>query len=160
MKTANKKTLNKAEKGLILTLFIAVLFASIKPQVASAAEVSINMFEAVDLPQIPIEEEMAPITIKKTVSVVATAYSSTPDQTDSSPFVTSNGKWVYDGLIAANGLKYGTKIRFPDVFGDKIFTVNDRMNSRYGASRIDIWMQTREQAKLFGVKRLRMQIIE
>lgn len=89
--------------------------------------------------------------------VTVTAYSSTPDQTDNSPFITANGSWVYDGLVAANFLAFGTAIKFPDYFGDKVFTVNDRMNSKYN-SRIDVWMPTRAQAKEFGVRYLKMEI--
>lgn len=90
--------------------------------------------------------------------VLMTAYSSTIDQTDSTPFITANGKYVYDGLIAANFLPYNTKVRFPDYFGDKIFTVDDRMNSRY-RHRIDVWMPTRQDALQFGVRYLEFEII-
>ncbi|MBU4360658.1 3D domain-containing protein [Candidatus Parcubacteria bacterium] len=89
--------------------------------------------------------------------VTVTAYSSTVDQCDSTPFITANGKWVYDGLVAANFLYFGTNIRFPDYFNNKIFTVDDRMNSKY-QSRIDIWMPDREQAKEFGVRYLKVEI--
>jgi len=95
-----------------------------------------------------------------TLTSVATAYSSTPDQTDSTPFITANGMYVYDGLIAANFLALGTKVKIPEHFGDKIFTVNDRMNARYGHGRIDIWMKSREEAKVWGVKRVKLEIIK
>src|SRR3990167_4180168 len=52
-----------------------------------------------------------------TMTVVATAYSSTPDQTDGSPFITANGLYVYDGLIAANFLPFGTRVKIPDHYG-------------------------------------------
>ncbi len=89
--------------------------------------------------------------------VMVTAYSSTVDQCDDTPFITANGKWVYDGLVAANFLRFGTMVKFPDYFGDKIFTVNDRMNQKYN-SRIDIWMPTREQAIEFGARYLKVEI--
>ena len=89
--------------------------------------------------------------------VTVTAYSSTVDQCDSTPFITANGKWVYDGLVAANFLYFGTNVKFPDYFGDKVFTVDDRMNKKYN-SRIDIWMTDREQAKEFGVRYLKVEI--
>lgn len=89
--------------------------------------------------------------------ITVTAYSSTPDQTDDSPFITANGKYVYDGLIAANFLPFGTEVKLPDYFGDKIFTVNDRMNSKY-YYHLDVWMPSREQAKEFGVKYLKVEI--
>lgn len=89
--------------------------------------------------------------------VLVTAYSSTIDQSDDTPFITANGKIVYDGLVAANFLKFGSEVRFPDHFGDKVFTVNDRMNKKY-SDRIDVWMPTREQAIQFGTRYLKVEI--
>ena len=89
--------------------------------------------------------------------VTVTAYSSTVDQCDNSPFITANGKHVYDGLVATNFLPFGTYVKFPDKFGDKIFRVDDRMNAKYH-SRMDIWMSTRQQAKEFGVKYLKVEV--
>ena len=95
----------------------------------------------------------------KTVKVVLTAYSSTPDQTDDTPFITANGAQVYDGLIAVNWLAFGTRVKFPELFGDKVFTVNDRMHPRFGRNRVDLWLNTPlEQVKEFGVKRVVMEI--
>lgn len=94
---------------------------------------------------------------RRVIYVTVTAYSSTPDQTDDSPFITANGTWVHDGTLAANFLPFGTKIRLPDYSGDKVYTVEDRMNERY-TYRADIWMTSREAAKQFGVKKLKMEI--
>ena len=90
--------------------------------------------------------------------VTVTAYSSTVDQCDSSPFITASGTHVRDGIIATNLLAFGTKVKFPSIYGDKIFVVEDRMNKRY-TDRADIWFSTREEAKKFGVKRLEMIIV-
>lgn len=100
-----------------------------------------------------------PIKVKRVIKVVVTAYSSTPDQTDDTPFITASGSHVRDGIIAANFLRFGAKVRFPDKFGDKIFVVEDRMHPRY-SNRVDIWMTERQLAKEFGVKRLEMEILE
>ncbi|MDP3003980.1 MAG: hypothetical protein Q8N43_00505, partial [Candidatus Azambacteria bacterium] len=40
----------------------------------------------------------------KTMKVVLTAYSSTPDQTDDTPFITASNTRVRDGIVAANFL--------------------------------------------------------
>jgi len=92
------------------------------------------------------------------VWIFVTAYSSTPDQTDSTPFITASGSHVRDGIIAANFLRIGTKVRFPTMYGDKIFVVEDRMNPRY-KYRADIWMRTREEAKQFGLRNLPIEVI-
>jgi 3D (Asp-Asp-Asp) domain-containing protein len=88
-----------------------------------------------------------------------TAYSSTPDQTDSSPFITANGKHVEDGIVACNFLAFGTKVRFPDMYGDKVFTVEDRM-AKKNNHKIDIWFPSRGEAKEFGVQSLKVEILD
>lgn len=88
----------------------------------------------------------------KTYRITVTAYSSTPDQTDSTPFETANGTHVRDGIVAANFLPFHTRVRFPDLFGDKVFTVEDRMNARF-PTRADIWMAKRSAAWDFGLQR-------
>ncbi len=99
-----------------------------------------------------------PATTGRVIYVTVTAYSSTPDQTDSTPFITANGTHVRDGIIAANFLKFGTKVKFPDYSGNKIYEVTDRMNARY-TNRADIWMETREEAIQFGLRTLKMEIL-
>lgn len=81
--------------------------------------------------------------------VLVTAYSSTVDQTDDSPFITASGTQVRDGIVATNFLKFGTKVKFPELYGDKIFVVEDRMKSNH---KVDIWFPTREEALQFGAK--------
>lgn len=93
------------------------------------------------------------------IEVEVTAYSSTKDQTDDSPFIAASGKKVYDGIVAANFLPFGTKIKIPALFGDKIFTVDDRMNKRF-QNRIDIWFTTRIKAIKFGVQKTIIEIVE
>jgi 3D (Asp-Asp-Asp) domain-containing protein len=80
-----------------------------------------------------------------------TAYSSTPDQTDSTPFITANGDTVHDGVIASNIFPFGTRLQIPSLFGKKIFTVEDRMSSRI-KNTLDIWMPDRQDAIDFGIK--------
>lgn len=161
MKALNIKQLNLAEKYTLLAVCAALLLVSGRPQIAQAGNISTPMFDQ-EVPPFASETnaQTPQIIIKKTIVTVATAYSSTPDQTDNSPFTTANGKTVYDGLVAANWLPFGTKIRIPDMYGDKIFTVNDRMNNRYDQGRLDVWMKTRNEAKTFGIRRIRIQIIE
>lgn len=90
--------------------------------------------------------------------VIITAYSSTPDQTDSTPFITASGTHVRDGVVAANFLPLGAKIRFPRLYEDKIFVVEDRMALK-NSHKIDIWFPEREQALQFGIKWTEVEII-
>lgn len=92
------------------------------------------------------------------IKIAVTGYSSTPDQTDSTPFITASGKHVREGIVAANFLPFGAKIRMPEIFGDKIFTVEDRMNRRY-FHRVDVWFASREAALKFGKKIVEIEIL-
>lgn len=92
--------------------------------------------------------------------IFVTAYSSTPDQTEGDPFITASGARVYDGVLAANFLPFGTKVKLPELFGDKIFIVEDRMNARFKDTRIDIWFPDRSSAKEFGIQKTTMEILD
>ena len=98
--------------------------------------------------------------VSKTVKVVLTAYSSTEDQTDDTPFITASGKRVADGIVANNMLPMGTKIRIPDLYGDKVFVVEDRMNKRKSNYHVDIWFPERQLAVNFGVKTAEIEVLE
>lgn len=98
------------------------------------------------------------------LTVVTTAYTSSVNETDSTPCITANGfnvcKNNAENVIAANFLPFGTRVRIPDVYGDRVFVVHDRMNARYGYGRMDLWMKTKQSARQFGVKRLKIEILE
>lgn len=108
-------------------------------------------------------EKKSDVKVLRTHTVVATAYSSTPDQTDSTPCLTANGYDVCDAgeedVIAANFLRFGTKVRIPELYGDKVFTVQDRMNPKYNA-RIDLWKTSRNRAISFGKRLVKIEVIE
>jgi len=95
---------------------------------------------------------------KRSLYITVTAYSSTPDQTSGDPFITASGNRVHNGVIAANFLPIGTKVRFPEHFGNKIFIVEDRMHQRYW-QKADIWMPSRDEAKTWGVKYTQIEIL-
>ncbi len=92
-----------------------------------------------------------------------TAYNSLPEQTNCQPCITANGFNVcehgIEDTIAANFLQFGTKVRIPELFGDRVFIVRDRMNKRY-PNRVDIWMLERDDAIEFGIKRAKIEVIE
>ena len=98
--------------------------------------------------------------IKYQRNVIITAYSSTTWQTDSTPFITASGTYVKDGIIANNLLPFGTKVKIPEIYGDKIFIVEDRMHWRKSDYHIDIWFDTYNEAKEFGAQKTYMQVLE
>lgn len=97
--------------------------------------------------------------IKMPKRVIVTAYSSTPEQTDDTPFITAAGTTVRDGIIAANFLPFGTRVKLPEIYGDKVFTVEDRMHPRK-VYQVDIWFPTYSEAKNFGAQSSAVEIVE
>lgn len=96
----------------------------------------------------------------KRIQVVVTAYSSTPWETDDTPFITASGTEVRDGVVANNLLPFGTRIRIPELYGEKIFTVEDRMNWRKSIYHVDIWFPITADAINFGVKYASIEVVD
>lgn len=94
----------------------------------------------------------------KTLKTWITAYSSTPEETDSTPFITASGTHVRDGVAAANFLPIGAKFRIPELFGNKVFIIEDRMHSRF-SNRVDIWFETKKEAKQFGKQFSKIEVL-
>lgn len=106
-----------------------------------------------------IHQSQPLVNVLKVYETYVTGYSSSVDETDSTPFITASGEKVRDGIVAANFLPFGTKVRIPEIFGNKIFTVKDRMHQRH-ADKVDIWFATKDLAKSFGRKKLEVEIID
>ncbi|OGY56343.1 MAG: hypothetical protein A2Y84_02295, partial [Candidatus Colwellbacteria bacterium RBG_13_48_8] len=87
--------------------------------------------------QSPITKPDGGLDAKEVVAVTITAYSSEIQQTDSTPYLTAAGTTVRPGIVAANWLPIGTRVRIPKIFGDKIFVVEDRMHNRH-TDRLDV----------------------
>ncbi len=150
-KKIDKKALNHYFKGRLVMFSVAALIFPFWANLGGAQKASF-----------PVSEDRVPL---QTVWVIATAYSSEAAQTDDTPCIPADGYDLCDhyeeygegNTIAANFLPLGAQVKLPELYGDKIFIVHDRMNARYGYGRIDVWMPTREEAKAFGVKRLKLE---
>ena len=94
------------------------------------------------------------------MKVIVTAYSSTVEQTDDTPFITASGKRVKWGIVANNKYSFGTKIRIPELFGEEIFIIEDRMHQRKKDNHIDIWFSSYQKAKNFGAKKTYIEVLE
>jgi len=106
------------------------------------------------------------VKVEKVISTsvrTLTAYNSEVDQTDDSPCTTATGFNVCDhgqeDTIAANFLKFGTRIRIPELFGDRIFVVRDRMHPKNN-QKVDVWMKSHADAMKFGVKVAKIEVLE
>lgn len=156
----------KAERTIFrfLTIVTALLlaissFAPVKFEKILVKNPPINWQEMTEKDdEIVIQDYFIPIIEKK--KVVATAYSSTADQCDSTPFITASGTRVRDGIIACNFLEFGTRVLIPEEFGfNKVFTVEDKMAKKHN-DKVDIWHETRKDAKKFGIKELEIIVLE
>jgi 3D (Asp-Asp-Asp) domain-containing protein len=96
--------------------------------------------------------EKAGVTIK-VIEAVITAYTSLPELTDSTPFITASVATTREGIIACPR-KYRFGARF--VIEGKVYDCQDRMNIRYEGrekEHFDIWFPSYEEAKNYGVHR-------
>lgn len=142
--------------ALIINTVIPVQVTSATSNQAKASTTPVVSKPAVKPPSLPV---IADKPVYRSVVVRSSAYSSTIDQTDGDPWTTASGSKVHDGVIAANGLPFGTKVMIPKYFGRKVFTVEDRMSAKWGRRKIDIWMTTRQAAKQWGVRTVTIQIL-
>lgn len=109
------------------------------------------------------------------IIVTMTAYSSTTDQTDDTPFTTSTQQPVRLGIVAvsrdllAGDLPYGTTLRVIETYGEPdtcgawdvtmILEVQDTMHRRK-QQQIDLWLPSRDEALAWGYCQARVEILE
>lgn len=103
--------------------------------------------------------EQSPLNLQE-LQVTATAYTSSPGQTDDTPNIAAWGDVLEPGMkaIAVSrdllelGLKHGDKVRIEGLDGE--FTVLDKMNKRW-ERKIDIYMgENLEEAKEWGKQKV------
>ena len=145
-----------------LLLALGTLSSAIVSNAAQAPEGAgaILSEEATLLNESPITVSQSGVSadVQRIVTTTVTAYSSEVAQTDDTPYVTASGTRVRDGVVAANWLPIGTKVRIPDLFGEQVFTVEDRMHSRH-TNRLDVWFPTRAEAVQFGARKTQIEIL-
>lgn len=154
-----------------LTLFILasfligiLMFWQARTQKAEAelvvlSDESLGILEGNTLLPIADPNNPEPKVVRK-INVIITAYSSTPGQTDDSPYVTAAGTWVKEGIVANNLLPFGTRIKIPELYGNRIFIVEDRMNWVKGNYHVDIWFPSYSEAVNFGAQKTYIEILE
>ncbi len=172
MKIDFKHLLKGGQKFLIILTSVLVLigispFLELTPKVeADLAKFWVNetpegliFLQENSLLGVSEPNDLEPKVVKK-MRVVVTAYSSTPLETDDSPFITAAGTWVRDGIVANNKYPFGTKIRIPELYGDKIFVVEDRLHWTRSGYQIDIWFPFYQEALNFGAKMTYIEVLE
>jgi len=121
------------------------------PIPAPATETAINANSATPL--------LAITPAETTQTAWVTAYTSAPDETSDHPLITASGDMVRDGIVADNLLPFGTQIEIPTLFGNKVFTVEDRTNQKF-SGRVDIWMPSVGQAVNFGIQHVQIVVLD
>ena len=128
--------------------------------ITNSAEFEENIVELKAFNKFPISEK---VKSTKTNLYEITAYTSEVAQCDDSPCITANGFNVcthgIEDTIAANFLDFGTRVKIPDIYGDRIFVVRDRMNKKY-PNRVDVWLKDKDQAIKFGFKLAKLEILK
>ena len=175
-------SLKKAKKLVILLVFVFLFDVLLFPMPALATESIENQESNSNMDEINLlsqenglNEENIVLSepshlpkndiweVKWSGKYTVTAYNSEVGQCDDSPCITANGFNVcehgIEDTIAANFLPFGAKVRIPELYGDKVFIVRDRMNKRY-PNRIDIWMINKADARQFGVKSANFEVLK
>lgn len=163
----NRKRHIFSRKKVTSVAFHAVLAATLWLAVSPHASL------AADLPQarnpftgdrfsasFPVADLAEP---RLTVTMAVSAYTSDVAQTDADPCTTASGLNVCErnaeDIVATNFryLPFGTAVRIPELFGDRIFYVHDRMNRRY-TNTVDVWMKDISDARKFGRRTAKVEI--
>jgi 3D (Asp-Asp-Asp) domain-containing protein len=114
----------------------------------------------------------------RTMTVRSTGYNSLTSQTDRTPHVTATGARTRFGIIAVSRdllrtIPYGSRVRLEDMgswsgggrgkynrmLSDMVFVVEDTMHPRKSGT-IDVWFPARRQAIQWGVRRLRVTVLQ
>ncbi|KGQ23049.1 3D domain-containing protein [Thermus filiformis] len=113
----------------------------------------------------------------KRLVLEATAYTSSPRETDRTPYVTATGMRTALGVIAVSRdllrtLPYGTRVRLKDLgsvqgrgrgrfdylFQNRVFVVADTMHPRM-REKLDVWLPDRALALQFGRRLLEVEVV-
>ncbi len=134
----------------VLAPKLTAAVADLGPRLRSGAELALEVQamqnETKPFGALPTPDDGLPTRV---LTLPVTAYSSDVWQTDATPTVTASGTSVRRGIVAANFVPIGTRIRLPELFGDEVFVVEDRMHGRF-ARRVDVWMEETADAQNFG----------
>jgi 3D (Asp-Asp-Asp) domain-containing protein len=106
--------------------------------------------------------QIKPVKEEKMIATF-TAYTSRASETDSDPFISADGKYVYDGLIACSReYPFGTLV----TVNGRTYRCGDRMARKHDHAvnlslkqpRFDIWMDSLSEARQWGRRDLAVTI--
>ena len=142
----------KYSKGLMLVVLLTFIVPS-----AAVAQPSAGSLGSLALSNSASTEAQIDLQQPKEEKFVATltAYTSRPGETDSDPFISADGSYVYDGLIACSReYPFGTQVLVAGrtyTCGDRMAAKNDHaINLSLKQPRFDIWMASLANARQWG----------
>lgn len=122
-----------------------------RPLVVQRAKTSDSVPTDIELPMASLPISTNPDFFR----AIITAYSSSPNETDDTPFITASGRRVFDGVVACpRRYPFGTRFKI----GGRAYTCWDRLHYRFD-DRFDIWMATKSQALQFGFRKLVVEVL-
>ena len=148
---------------LILSILIGIsgiATAEIDTSLTNQGSLDLNIVQGTTLLPLISPPTHEHIEMLEDKNVTVTAYSSTEWETQGDPFITASGMRVKDGIVANNLLPFGTEIKLPGIFGDKVFIVQDRMHFRKSDYHFDIWFPLHKQALNFGAQTSEIEIVK
>ena len=131
---------------LLAIFIILTILAVLLIFLTARKEPETKLLPDIGLRDCVLEQPMTPTSPSYTILACLTAYNALPEQTDSTPFITASGERVREGIVANNGLPFGTIVEIDG----KRYVVDDRMNRRYGANHFDIFKWDYSEARRFG----------
>lgn len=149
---------NRIEHYVLATLVTAsLLWTGLQPCYDAIPEEEPAIVPPVALRQ----PQNAPVTapeVSEAIDATVYAYNSVEGQTDGNPRIMADAFYVYDGAIACpSRIPFFTRVR---ILG-RTYTCHDRMAARYrDGDNFDIWMESVEDAKEWGVKKLTVEVLE
>jgi 3D (Asp-Asp-Asp) domain-containing protein len=134
--------------------FRAEKWNSIKAFFAMLAFIAVAILLLIALTPPAEAQEVTPQSdhFRQATNMVATvtAYTSSEDETDSTPFENASGTRPARGSVACpRTLAFGTQV----VIDGKTYTCDDRMHSKY-ADRFDVWVESKAEAFEWGRREL------
>lgn len=149
---------NRIEHYALATLVVAsLLWTGLQPRYDALPEKEREVVPPVALRQ-PQNAPVAAPAVAEAIDATVYAYNSVEGQTDGNPAVMADAYYVYDGAIACpSRIPFHTRVR---ILG-KTYTCHDRMAARYrDGDNFDIWMESVDDAREWGVKKLIVEVLE
>lgn len=146
----------KEHLGLLILLIANLFWTGLQPRYDAIPEKEPAIVPAVALRQ-PQNAHVTAPTVSEAIDATVYAYNSVEGQTDGNPRVMADAFYVYDGAIACpSRIPFFTRVR---ILG-RTYTCHDRMAARYrDGDNFDIWMESVEDARDWGVKNLTVEVL-